>query len=510
MADDNRSARKMADLKQYRRCPGEKYDITVPVCKGRQRRSYPKCMVCLHRTIVDTALQPGKSMEEADIFKSYDIRGIYPGELNEEKAQKIGFAIVDFLKQVKGTVKNIVVGRDMRVSSPSLADALIKGITNAGANVIDIGLVSTEATYFSVGYYKYDGSVMVTASHNPAEYNGFKICREQAVPISLDTGLSKIAHLAKQVHIVSKRCGTIVKKDVLQDYKNHVLNFVQNTKPLHVVVDAGNGMAGKMIPLVFEGLPCKLTMLYPELDGTFPNHPPDPLVVENIKELQLTVQKVGADLGVAFDGDADRCVFVDEKGQVITNDLITALIAIKFLTMEPKATIIYDLRSSRIVREEIIAAGGIPYRERVGHSHIKATMREKNAVFGGELSGHYYFKDNYYADSGIIALIETLNILSERDDKFSNILAPLRRYYSTGEINFEVVDKDEKIKKLSERFANGRVDYLDGVTVEYDDWWFNVRKSNTQPLLRLNLEAKTKEIMESNMREVVKVIKSKG
>lgn len=510
MADDNRSAQKTADLQQYRRCPGEKYDITLPVCKERQRRSYPKCMVCLHRTITDPSVRLSKSMEEADIFKSYDIRGIYPDELNEEKAQKIGFAIVDFLKQVKGTVKNIVVGKDMRVSSPSLADALIKGITNAGANAIDIGLVSTETTYFAVGYYKYDGSVMVTASHNPAEYNGFKVCREQAVPISLDTGLSKIAHLAKQTHTASKRCGTVIKKDVLEDYKNHILNFVQNIKPLHVVVDAGNGMAGKMVPLVFKELPCKLTMLYPELDGTFPNHPPDPLVVENIKKLRLTVQKEGADLGVAFDGDADRCVFVDEKGQVIGNDLTTALIARKCLTMEPKATIIYDLRSSHIVREEITAAGGIPYRERVGHSHIKATMREKNAFFGGELSGHYYFKNNYYADSGLIALIEVLNILSERNDKFSDILAPLHKYHSTGEINFEIIDKDEKIKKLAERFANGKVDYLDGVTVEYDDWWFNVRKSNTQPLLRLNLEAKTKEIMDSNMREVVRIIKAKG
>jgi phosphomannomutase len=510
VADDIRSAPKTAGLQQYRRCPGEKYDITIPVCKERQRRSYPKCMVCLHRTVADPSVRPSKSIEEVDIFKSYDIRGIYPAELNEEKAQRIGFAIVDFLKQVKGTAKNIVVGKDMRVSSPSLADALIKGITNAGANAIDIGLVSTETTYFAGGYYKYDGSIMVTASHNPAEYNGFKVCREQAVPISLDTGLSKIAQLAKQPHTASKKCGTIIKKDVLNDYKNHVLNFVLNIKKLHVVVDAGNGMAGKTVPPVFEELPCKLTMLYPELDGTFPNHPPDPLVVENIKELQSTVQELGADLGVAFDGDADRCVFVDEKGQVITNDLITALIAKKWLIMEPKATIVYDLRSSRIVPEEIIAAGGVPYRERVGHSHIKATMREKNAIFGGELSGHFYFKNNYYADSGLIALIEVLNILSEQKDTFSDIIAPLKRYHSTGEINFEVIDKDEKIKGLAERFSNGRVDFLDGVTVEYDDWWFNVRKSNTQPLLRLNLEAKTKDLMKKNMKEVVRFIKSKG
>ncbi|MGR3310251.1 MAG: phosphomannomutase/phosphoglucomutase [Candidatus Brocadiales bacterium] len=498
------------DNNQHRRCMGEKYDITIPVCRERQRRSYPKCMVCLHRTITNTPVQLSKRMEEVDIFKSYDIRGIYPDEINEEKAQKIGFAIVDFLKQLKGTVKNIVVGRDMRVSSSSLADSLIKGITNAGANAIDIGLVSTETTYFSVGYYRYDGGIMVTASHNPAVYNGFKVCREQAVPISFDTGLSKVAHLAMQPHTASKKCGTVVKKDVLQDYKSHVLNFVQYIKPLHVVIDAGNGMAGKMAPLVFEELPCKLTMLYPKLDGTFPNHPPDPLVAENTKELQLTVPKVGADLGVAFDGDADRCVFIDEKGQIITNDLITALIARKYLTMEPKATVVYDLRSSRTVPEEIIAAGGVPYRERVGHSHIKATMRETDAVFGGELSGHFYFRNNYYADSGLIALVEVLNIISERNDKFSNILAPLHRYYSTGEINFEVLDKDEKIRKLAKQFANGRVDYLDGITAEYDDWWFNVRKSNTQPLLRLNLEAKTKELMEKNMKAVVRIIKAKG
>lgn len=499
MADGNR---------KLKRCPGENYDITLPVCKERQRKSYPKCMVCLERTIDEPSIPFSKSLEGESIFKSYDIRGLYPGELNEEKAQKIGYAIVDFLKQVKGQVKDIVVGRDMRVSSPSLAEALIKGVTNAGANVIDIGVVSTETTYFTVGYFQYDGSIMVTASHNPSEYNGFKVCREHAVPISIDTGLSKIAHLTKQTQHTAKKCGTIFKKDVLQEYKNHVLNFAQEIKPLHVVVDAGNGMAGKMAPLVFEGLPCKLTMLYPELDGTFPNHHPDPLVAENVKELQLTVQKKGADLGVAFDGDADRCVFVDEKGTIIGNDMITALVAKECLAAEPKSTIVYDLRSSRIVREEIIASGGIPYRERVGHAHIKATMREKNAVFAGELSGHYYFKNNYFADSGLIATVEVLNILSKRGKKLSEILEPLYRYYSSGEINFEVVNKDAKIKKLAERFSDGKIDYLDGITVEYDDWWFNVRKSNTQPLLRLNLEATTKDKMESNMKNVISVIES--
>jgi len=522
-------------LKTKRRCPGDLYDISISVCRGRKRVHYPKCSEC-HYNNAEISAASSESEEENDveatntgnnkprkivelyssrdelinlkIFKSYDIRGVYSEELDEYTAEKIGMATALFLKSAKGDIKNIVVARDVRPSSNSLARSLIRGITKAGIDVIDIGEVATDVIYFAVGHYGYDAGIMVTASHNPSKYNGFKICRENAIPISFDTGLSEIAEIASQTKLpASEQLGRIIEKNVLDDYKRHILRFATNIRPLRVVIDAGNGMAGKMIPIIFAGLPCELVPLFFNLDGTFPNHEPNPLEKKNLRDLREKVRETKSHLGVAFDGDADRCVFVDENGYVIGCDLITAVIAKELLQKEKGSTIVYDLRSSWVVSEEIKKVGGNPYRERVGHSHIKATMREKNAVFGGELSGHYYFKEYYYADSGVIALIEVLNVLSHRNVPMSNLVSPLRRYYATGEINFEVEDKDGKIKQIAEHFKDGKIDYLDGTTVEYEDWWFNVRKSNTEPLLRLNLEGRTKEIMEHGKKLVIGIIR---
>jgi phosphomannomutase len=518
-------------VKQKRRCPGDGYEISTSICKGRQRSLYPKCSVCHHRTEpvsvsptrtddntenIPIGISTGRVLQlsvnqdkaiDPQIFKSYDIRGEYPEQLNEYTSEKIGMATVLFLKSIKENVKNIVVARDIRLSSDSIARSLMRGITKAGANVIDIGEVSTDATYFTVGYYGYDAGITVTASHNPSNYNGFKLCHEQAMPISFDTGLSTISEIARQTGLPApEQCGEITEKDILSDYKKHILHFATNLKPLNIVIDAGNGMAGKMIPIIFKELPCKIVPLFFKSDGTFPNHEPNPSDSKNLRSLKEKVRKTRSHLGVAFDGDADSCVFVDENGQEVGCDIITTIIAEKFLQKEKGATILYDLRSSRVLPEEIKKAGGNPYREKVGHSHIKATMREKNAIFGGDLSGHYYFKEHYFTDSGIIALIEVLNILSGRNVPMSNLIAPLKRYFSTGEINFKVEDMEKKIKQIAEHFKDGEIDYLDGITVEYKDWWFNVRKSNTEPLLRLNLEGKTKTIVEQRRKQLIDII----
>lgn len=496
--------------KQHR-CPGEAYTISDSVCRGRQRVNYPKCNVCLDKT---EPIRPGQSQVEsrlsANIFKSYDIRGKYPGEIDDVTARKIGTSIAQFFKEGNPGVKNLVVGRDMRSSSKSLANALIDGICTVGLNVINIGVVSTEMMYFAVGHYKHDGGIMVTASHNPPEYNGFKICKEQAIPVGFESGIGRIAKLTKQYHPPrGEQLGKVVLNDIFEDYKKHILKFAGNLRYLRVVIDAGNGMAGKVVPVICKGLPIEIIPLYFELDGNFPNHGPDPLRHENILDLQNKVRETKSHIGVAFDGDADRCIFVDEMGRVIGCDIITALISRQILEREKGATILYDLRSSWIVPEEIRTAGGVPCRERVGHTYMKATLREKNAVFGGELSGHFYFRDNYYSDSGMIAFLNVLGILSMKRVPLSNIIAPLKKYYSTGEMNFEVGDKDAKIEEIAKKFSNGKIDYLDGITVEYLDWWFNVRKSNTEPLLRLNLEGKTQDIMEKGKKLLTNIIQGR-
>ncbi len=437
------------------------------------------------------------------IFKAYDVRGVVPDDFNEEIAYRIGNAFARFLQ-----VETIAAGRDMRLSSPPIAAAVRRGITDAGTDVVDIGLCSTPALYFADGRGGYGGAVMVTASHNPAGYNGLKFCREDAIPLSYETGIEEIEEIFRRGEIFrAPRPGRELARDFTGEYLKHVLSFAQYIRPLTVAVDGGNGMAGRYIPDLFERLPCRLVPLYLELDGSFPHHEADPLKEENLSDLKRLVAESGADLGAAFDGDGDRVAFVDERGRTISNDLTTALIARETLDRYPGSTVIYDLRSSLVVPEEVVKAGGKPLESRVGHSYIKALMRAENAVFAGELSGHYYFRDNFYADNAEIALVKMLNLASSRDEPLSKIVEPLRRYAATGEINFPVDDPDARIEALAESFADGEVYFLDGVSVRWPDRWFNVRKSNTEPLLRLNLEAPTEAERDELREKVERVIR---
>ncbi|MGQ9631823.1 MAG: phosphomannomutase/phosphoglucomutase [bacterium] len=440
----------------------------------------------------------------AGVFKAYDIRGIYPNELTLDLCREIGRAIASFIGGGR-----IAVGYDMRPSNVDIFRALSDGITDMGADVVSIGLVETPMINFATANYRYDGGVMITASHNPAEYNGFKICREKAMPVSYDTGIDKVESMVlnKSYKAVSSGKGKIVERDIWDDYVAHVRKFARNLKPIKIVIDAGNGMAGLTVPKVFDGLPPRVIPLYFELDGTFPNHEANPLKMENIADLQRKVREEGADLGLAFDGDGDRVAFVDERGEYVPCDLITALIAEEILSESPGEKVLYDLRSSWVVREVIEEQGGIPLMGRVGHSFIKQKLREEDAIFAGELSGHYYFRENFYTDSGIIAALKVLGLLSRRKKPFSELVAPLRKYFPSGEINSRVADPQAKIKELVERYKNGNVYFLDGVSVEFDDWWFNVRPSNTEPVLRLNLEAKSKEKMEHMRDEILRFIR---
>jgi phosphomannomutase len=449
----------------------------------------------------------GEHMVDPSIFKAYDIRGVYPRELDEDAAYKIGQAFVSFLG-----VERVAVGRDMRESGPALAGALQQGIAAQGADVVDLGLTSTDELYFAVGKFGYPAGVMVTASHNPAEYNGLKLCRAEAVPLSEETGIAEIRDMVVGDAIPpSWGRGTITTRDVLPDYVEHALSFIQvgKLRPLKVVADAGNGMAGMTLPRVFERLPCELIPLYFELDGTFPNHPANPIEPENIADLQATVRETGADLGVAFDGDADRMFLVDERGTFIGGDMVTAMVAQTLLKKHPGSAIVYNLICSRSVPQTIERNGGRAVRERVGHSFIKATMRREDAIFGGEHSGHFYFRDNWYADSGLIAFLTVLELLSEQDQPLSQVLAPLDPYVRSGEINSEVADIKAVMAKVEEHYrkAGATIDKLDGLTVEYPDWWFNLRPSNTQPLLRLNVEASNREQLKEKTDEVLRLVR---
>ena len=441
------------------------------------------------------------------IFGSYDIRGIYGQGINEEVAYRIGRAAAQYLE-----VPEIAVGRDMRVSSPQIATALIRGITDQGVNVIDLGLTTSDELYFAVGKFNYPAGVMVTASHNPAKYNGIKFCRAEARPISKETGLAEIRDLAiKGDFATSAHKGQVTQRDVLNDYVKHALSFIDVNKirPLKVVIDAGNGMAGMVMPKVFEHLPCTLVPLYFELDGTFPNHQPSPIEPENTADLQKKVREVGADLGAAFDGDADRMLPVDEKGEIVDGAMVTAIAAQSLLQKYPGSTILYNVIVSKSVPELVEKLGGKSFRTRVGHSHIKADMRAHNAIFGGEHSGHFYFRDNWYADSGLIAFLMTLELVSIGDKPLSEMLKPLDHWTRSGEYNSTVSDKEGKIKALEQRFGPQAqsVDHLDGITIDFGDWWFNVRPSNTEPYLRLNLEARTQELMERKRDEILAFIR---
>ena len=445
------------------------------------------------------------------IFKAYDIRGIYPDQLKEEDAWKIGCATARFLRSLlrgyergQAVSQSLCVGRDMRTHSEALANALIEGMNSSGANVIDIGMIDTPQMYFAINHLGTCGGVQVTASHNPAKYNGFKISGLDAKPIGGDTGLKDIEHIAMALlHTKGKATGTVESRDLTDEYKKHVLKFLRsNVKKMKIAIDASNGMAGKMVPAIFGKLPVEIIEINYEHTGKF-KHEPNPLIESNLAELKKAVKKNKCDFGVCFDGDADRLMMVDEKGDTIGCDLMTALMVPYFLEKEPKSTVVYDLRSSRVVVEEIIKHGGTPRRERVGHAYIKKALRDSHSVFGGELSGHFYYRDNFYADSGMITLVHVINIVSEADNvPISELISPLRRYNSSGEINFTVENKQAKMDELARRYSDGQIDQLDGVSIGYKDWWFNCRPSNTEPLLRLNIEARSKELLDEKLAEI--------
>ena len=441
------------------------------------------------------------------IFKSYDVRGIYPSEINEDIAYQIGRCFVPLLG-----AKSVAVGRDMRPSGERLFNAFARGASEAGADVVDVGLVSTDALYFAVGKYGYDGGVMITASHNPANYNGMKFTREQAQAMSLETGLAQIRDQITSGAIPPRAAtqGTISHRNILDDFAQHCLSFIDpsKVKPFKIAIDAGNGMAGETVPHVFKHLPCEIVPLFFELDGSFPNHPASPIEPENMIDLQAAVRKHGCNLGVAFDGDADRMFIVDEKADLVDGSTVTALVALNTLKRHPGAKILYNLICSRSVPELIEKHGGIPIRSQVGHSLIKATMREKDIVFGGEHSGHFYFKENWYADSGMIALMQCLELFSEADKPVSEVIAPIDTRFRSGEINSTVKDIPAKLNEIEAHYKDASIDHLDGSTISYPDWWMNIRPSNTEPLLRLNVEGDTRELMERHRDEALAIIRS--
>ncbi|HEX7104106.1 MAG TPA: phosphomannomutase/phosphoglucomutase [Nitrolancea sp.] len=444
----------------------------------------------------------------AALFKAYDVRGVYPTEINPSIAYLIGRAFVAYLHP-----SDVVVGRDMRLSSPALASALIDGIRDEGANVCDIGLVSSDSLYFAVGKYGFPAGVMVTASHNPAEYNGFKFCRSEARPLSMDEGIGEIRDLVMQNTFgLPKTRGKLSTKNILPNFAEHVLSMIDASvvRPLTIAIDAGNGMAGKVVPEVFKQLPVKLIPLYFELDGRFPNHPANPIEPENTRELGETIRAQGADFGIAFDGDADRMFILDGEGTFVGGDMITALAAKSLLRKHPGSAIVYNLICSRAVPETIEREGGIGIRSRVGHSFIKALMRQHDAVFGGEHSGHFYFRDNWYADSGIIAALTIIELLSLEGVGIAEALRPLDHYVRSGEINSEVEDQQAVLAELERVHAGAMLDYLDGLTISYPDWWCNVRASNTQPLLRLNVEASNVPQLWAKTSELLQIIRGEA
>jgi phosphomannomutase len=440
------------------------------------------------------------------IFKAYDIRGIVPDQLTSEIAYRIGNALAGYLKP-----KAIAVGRDMRVSSQMLFEALAAGIMDRGVDVVDLGMISTDALYFAVGKYGYDGGVMITASHNPPEYNGFKVCRREAAPLSGSEGLDVIADdIAADRVEKSSRSGSIARRDISADFTAHVLSFIDPAviKPFNLVIDAGNGMAGHILPPVFAKLPCKVTPLYYTPDGTFPNHAPNPIEAKNLVALQAEMKKTKADLGAAFDGDADRMFLLDRQGVALGGDMVTALVADNILSRHPGETILYNLICSRTVPALIKRRGGTAIRTRVGHAIIKPLMKKYNAVFGGEHSGHFYFRENWFADSGLIALLVCLELLSKAGRDLPDILKTIDPYVRSGEINSHVADIEKKINEVAAAFADGEADRLDGLTVQYRDWWFNLRPSNTEPLLRLNVEADNRGLLDEKVAKLLEVIRS--
>jgi phosphomannomutase len=444
------------------------------------------------------------------IVKAYDIRGTTPDQMNDDVAFALGIAFADFVKSPM-----VLVGRDMRVTGESLAESFSRGVTSRGVNVVNLGLASTDLVYFAAGSLDAPGA-MFTASHNPAEYNGIKFCLSGARPVGIDTGLAVIRDAAKEVlagrapaEVAS--IGTVTERDMLNDFADHVVSFIDVDAliPMKVVADTANGMGGLIVPVVFERLPMmQLEVMYPELDGSFPNHPADPIQPANQRDLQARVVSGGFDIGLAFDGDADRVFVVDEQGRGVSGSATTAILAAAVLRTNPGATVLYNLICSRSVPEVITENGGVPVRTKVGHSNIKQVMAETGAVFGGEHSAHYYFLDNYRADSGIIATMFMLQELSRAQRPLSELRKPFERYEASGEINTSVTDAQAVMAEVAKVYSKFPQDWIDGLTVDCGDWWFNLRPSNTEPLLRLNLEASTRDDCDTYVAEVLSLVTS--
>jgi phosphomannomutase len=443
------------------------------------------------------------------VFKAYDVRGLYPAEIDEEGAYAIGRGYVEQFEP-----KRMAVGRDMRLSGPSMQAEVMRGAADAGADVLDLGMIGTEMLYFAVGELGLDGGIVVTASHNPKEYTGMKIVRRGALPVGGESGLLDVRDRALSgARHRAGTAGTVAPYDIWPAYVDRVMSFVDvsEVRPLRIVIDAANGMAGAMLPPVLARLPVEVVRCFFEPDGSFPNHEPNPLLPQNREFIVAKTLEEGADLGVAFDGDADRCLFVDDTGEFVPGDFATALFAEAVLTKEPGARIIYDVRASWAVPHTIEHAGGVPLVNRVGHSYIKLRMRKEHAALAGEVSGHYYFRDFSQSDTGVVPFLLMLEIVSKAGRPLSELLRPFREtYFITGELNTPVADVALKLQELKERYGGegGRISHLDGISVDFDDWHFNVRPSNTEPLLRLNLEARSRELMEAKRDEVLDVIRS--
>lgn len=446
-----------------------------------------------------------------DIFKAYDVRGTYPDQVHEDGARAIGAAFVAYLQ-----AKRIGIGRDMRLSSPSIAAAFIDGATSMGADVVDYGMIPTDVLYFGVATDGLDGGVQVTASHNPKQYNGMKMVRQQAFPLSGDAGIGDIRDMIASGRLPAPAAsrGTVTRSNVVAPYVEHVMSFIDSAviRPFNVVLDAGSGMGGLIGPLLFDRLPCKTTRLCFEIDGRFPNHEANPLIEENRIDITERVLAEKADIGIAWDGDADRCFFIDGTGAFVSGDFVTALLAEAFLLKHPGSTVIYDLRASYAVRDVVAQYNGTSLMNRVGHAFFKRRMRETDAIFGGEVTGHYYFRDNFFADNGFIPALLILELMSKKGKSLRDLLEPLRaKYFISGEINTKLSSMaavEPKLEQISAAYADGTQYRLDGISVEYPDWHFNVRASNTEPLLRLNLEATTPAQMAAKRDEVLALIRS--
>lgn len=444
------------------------------------------------------------------IFKDYDVRAVAGDELDEAGVERIGQGIVEYFKPT-----TVAVGRDMRVSSAAWRDALVKGLTAGGANVIDLGEVATDMAYFAAGTMDVELAVMISASHNPPKYNGFKIVKRGAAGVSGDTGIYALRDLVTSDAEFAPAAtpGMVREVDVLEDWVHHALSVIDasSIKPLKVVVDAGNGMAGKVIPVVTQKLPLQVTPLYFELDGTFPNHLANPLLPETHGPITAEIKNQAADLGIMFDGDGDRMFLMDETGRFVSGTITTAMVATQMLAKEPGSAILYNAICGRVVPQQVEKLGGSAHRVRVGHTIIKEKMREHNAIFAGEHSGHYFFKKNFSADSGLIAALVVLELMSEKGKKLSELVSEFDVYPSSGELNFSVEDKEGMMKGLEQHFADAQSsDWLDGVSIWYADWWANIRPSNTQPVLRLNVEADTQAILDQRTQEIIQYIESHG